>query len=79
MSANETKYQYSSNILGTFEFAGTKSEWETLLTDLRNASPEFDGKLGTGSTLDTLAGQKRGEYHECLTYDGECIAIAIEE
>lgn len=78
MNANETKFQYSGTALGSFDFVGTKAEFEKMLSELQAVAPEFTGKIETGSTRDTLPGQKRGEYRDCLTYDGECIAIAVE-
>ena len=77
MNTNETKFQYSGTALGSFDFVGTKAEFEKMLSALAVA-PEFTGAIETGTTRDTLPGQKRGEYRDCLTYDGECIAIAVE-
>ena len=77
--ANETKYQYSGEILGSFEFVGTKAEYEKMIEDLRKDNPDYDGEIEIGSTRDSLPGQKHGQYRECLTYGGEAIAIAIGE
>ena len=76
MTAN-TAYKYSGTLLGSFEFTGTRAEYEILLRELREVSPEFTGVLTDGYTKDTLPDQGRGVWRECLNYDGECIAIAI--
>jgi len=79
MNANETKYQYTGTTLGSFDFVGTKAEFEKMLSELQAVAPEFDGEIETGSTKSTLAGQKPGTWRDCLTYNGDDIAIAVGE
>lgn len=69
-------YQYCGTLLGSFDFTGTKEDFEGMLADLQKVAPEFEGKLETGSTRDHLPGQGPGN-RNCLTYNGEAIAIEI--
>ena len=73
----DTLYKYSGDVLGSFDFVGTKEDFEKMLEELKNNCSEFDGQIGTGSTLDTLKNQKYGIYRDCLTYQDEAIAIEI--
>jgi hypothetical protein len=77
---NETRYRYSGTLLGTFEFIGTKPEFDTLLKRLQDDPQDgenYDGQIETGSTRDHFVDQKP-DYRDCLIFHGEAIAIALD-
>jgi hypothetical protein len=69
MNTNETKFQYDGTALGSFDFVGTKAEFEKMLSELREVAPEFTGEIAEQYTRD-------GKNH--LVYDGEFVATEIE-
>jgi hypothetical protein len=75
----ETKYTYVGTALGNFEFTGTLTEWQQQLSQLREVSPEFNGEITTGSALSDFREPGEKKYADCLFYNGDKIAEAVED